>query len=83
LPDGEELREFAVPPRKPGLSVKQCAKGFRIQQQLKNLGIGKETDDENGEHGVDHDANSEIISFINGVFMSCKIVGNTPSNVLS
>jgi predicted peroxiredoxin len=38
-PDIDELREFSVTVRKSGISIGQCAQGFRMISILKNLGI--------------------------------------------
>jgi hypothetical protein len=40
VPKVEEARDFSVLVRKSGMSIKQCAQGFRILQILRNLGIG-------------------------------------------
>ena len=38
-PDIDTLREFSVTVRKSGISIGQCAQGFRMINILKNLGI--------------------------------------------
>ena len=37
--DIDELREFSVAVKKSGISIRQCAQGFRMINILKNLGI--------------------------------------------
>ncbi len=76
----EAVREFAVTMRKSGITFRQCTEGYGIHQLLKNLGIGGVPNDENGEG---HDANGEIISFMEGIFMACKDLAIMPSKVLS
>ncbi len=86
-PNVEPMREFAVILNKSGVSVKQCAEGYRIVQLLKNRGINGETDgygynannDNNGNN--EGDPNKEIISFIEETYQSCKKFGISPSIV--
>ncbi len=77
IPNVEEVRDFTVLVRKSGMSIKQCAQGFRILQLMKNLGIG--------EHGKDDqyedDVTNEISSFLNIVHQRCKNLGITPTIV--
>ncbi|WP_458719520.1 helix-turn-helix domain-containing protein [Candidatus Nitrosocosmicus sp. R] len=41
----EEIREFATVVSKSGMTIQQCAQGFRIVQILKELGINDEFED--------------------------------------
>ena len=41
----EEIREFAIIVSKSGLTIQECAQGFRIAQILKELGINDEFED--------------------------------------
>ena len=41
----EEIREFAIVVSKSGLTIQECAQGFRIAQILKELGINDEFED--------------------------------------
>jgi hypothetical protein len=50
--------------RKPGVSFRRYTDTHRIQQMSRNLGIRRETD---GDHGEDHDANREKISFMEAI----------------
>jgi hypothetical protein len=72
MPDIKELRQFAVPVKKSGVSIKQCAQGFRMVQLMSNFGI----------HAED-DAHEEFGSFVNGVYQSCKDLGVSPSAIPS
>lgn len=57
LPDVKAMRQFAVLVKKSGVFVKQCARGFRMLQLMKNYGIQVE-DDSHGEseeiESIDH-----------------------------
>src|SRR5919112_76553 len=59
--NGEEIRDFVKRFRKSGLSVEQCADGFRTTLLMKKLGILSE--DEN-----DQDNNEEFTAFVNGIY---------------
>ena len=43
----EEIREFAIIVRKSGMTIQECAQGFRIAQILKEFGINDEFEDGN------------------------------------
>src|SRR5919112_69802 len=58
--DGEEIRDFVKSVRKAGLSVKQCADGYRTTQLMKKLGIFN--DDE-----IHQDNNEEFTAFVNEI----------------
>ncbi len=59
--------------KKSGLSVKQCADGFRTTQLMRKAGILSE--DEN-----DQDNNEEFTAFVNEIYLNCKYVGIQPEN---
>jgi hypothetical protein len=44
IPDIKELRAFSIMVRKSGITIKQCAQGFRFIQILANFGIKDELD---------------------------------------
>ena len=69
--EAEEIREFVVLVKKSGLSVKQCADGFRTAQLMKKLCILSE--DEN-----DQDNNEEFTAFVKKIYLNCKNVGIDP-----
>ncbi len=69
--DGEEIRDFVKRFRKSGLSVKQCADGYRTAQLMKKLGILSE--DEN-----DQDNSEEFTAFVKGTYLNCKDAGIDP-----
>ncbi len=71
ISDGEEIRDFAKTVKKSGLSVKQCADGFRTAQLMKKTGILSE--DEN-----DKDNNEEFTSFVKEIYLNCKNAGIDP-----
>ncbi len=69
--EAEEIREFVVLVKKSGLSVKQCADGFRTTQLLRKTGIISEAKNE-------QDNNEEFIAFVNEIYLNCKNVGIQP-----
>ncbi len=77
IPNIEEVRDFVVTVRKSGISIKQCAQGFRVLQLMKNLGIGE--DDEDTKY--DDDATNEISYFLGTVYQTCKSLGIQPAIV--
>jgi hypothetical protein len=72
MPDLKEVRQFAVLVKKSGVSIKQCAQGFRMVQLMSRFGIH-----------VEDDAHDEFGSFVNGVYQSCKDLAIPPSIVPS
>jgi hypothetical protein len=72
LPDIKEVRSFAVLVKKSGVSIKQCAQGFRMAQSMKNYGIN-----------VEDDSHDEFGSFVNEVYQNCKDLAIPPSIVTS
>jgi len=44
IPDIEAIREFSIMVRKSGITIKQCAQGFRFIQILTSFGIKDELD---------------------------------------
>lgn len=79
IPNIEEVRDFAVKVRKSGMSIKQCAQGFRMLQLLNNLGVGENNGDV--KYDDDDDATNEIHYFIEKVHQNCKKLGIRPDIV--
>jgi hypothetical protein len=79
-PDIDELREFSVTVRKSGISIGQCAQGFRMINILKNLGIHEgDGDREGNDIGNKYDGDyNEIQSFIVDIYKNCRREGITP-----
>ncbi len=75
IPDIKEVRHFSITVRKSGMSINQCAQGFRMIQLLNSLGNGEGSDG-------DGDAANEITSFIEAIHTHCKNLGITPAIVL-
>ena len=72
-----DIRDFAVMVKKSRLSMEQCVHGFRMEQLMKNFGIGK-----NNEVGDwDYDDSKEISSFIIVIHRNCKKLGIPPEIV--
>jgi hypothetical protein len=46
-PGIEEIREFSIIVKKSGMTIQECAQGFRIAQILKELGINDEFEERN------------------------------------
>ena len=72
IPDIKEMRQFAVLVKKSGVSIKQCAQGFRMVKLMNNYGIQ-----------VEDDTQDEFGSFVNGVYQNCKDLSISPSIVPS
>src|SRR5919112_2551479 len=73
-PEAEEIREFVVLVKKSGVSVKQCADGFRTTQLMKKTGILNDNENEN-----DPDGSEEFIAFVQEIYLNCKNVGVQPA----
>jgi hypothetical protein len=73
-PEAEEIREFVVLVKKSGVSVKQCADGFRTTQLMKKTGILNDNENEN-----DPDSSEEFIAFVKEIYLNCKNVGVQPA----
>ena len=69
--DGEEIRDFVKLVRKAGLSVKQCADGYRTTQLMKKTGIL--SDDE-----IYQDNNEEFTAFVKEIYLNCRDAGIDP-----
>ncbi len=83
-PNVEDLRDFAATVRKSGISVMECAEGYRMIKLMRSLGINGETDGYGSSGNEnDRDANKEIISFLEEIYMNCKKSGISPSIVFS
>jgi hypothetical protein len=80
IPYIDELREFSVTVRKSGISIGQCAQGFRMINILKNLGIQEGDSDGDNDMGNKNDWQyNEFHSFIEDTYKNCKREGVTPS----
>lgn len=55
VPDIQVLREFSVTVRKSGITIEQCAQGFRFIQILSSFGISDEPD---ANHDLDFEYRS-------------------------
>ena len=55
----EEIREFAIVVNKSGLTIQECAQGFRIAQILRELGINDEFED-----GDDSASEQDLLEYI-------------------
>ena len=73
--DAKEIREFVVLVKKSGLSIEQCAQGFRTAMLMKNLGINCDSDD-GGK-----DVNEEFTTFVKEIYINCKNFGINPETL--
>ncbi len=53
MPNVEQVRDFSIEVKKAGMSIGQCAQGYRMFQVMKNLGI-TDDDDDNDENDLDN-----------------------------
>jgi hypothetical protein len=80
IPYIDELREFSVTVRKSGISIGQCAQGFRMISILRNLGI-QDGDDDDGIDNKYGGNYKEFSSFIEDIYKNCKREGVEPSTI--
>ncbi len=92
IPDVEEVRDFSIEVKKSGLTIGQCAQGYRMFQLMKHLGIN---DNDNNENKIDNlyvttDPNSntkinynEFSSFVQSIYQNCKNHGFKPNDIFS
>ena len=96
VPEIEALRDFAITVKKSGLSIQQCAQGYRMAQLMKGLGIEDEdgdadaytTDSNSSSNGISNDINIEgkkmdFPSFVKEIYSNCKNLGITPTIISS
>ncbi|MDQ6723299.1 MAG: hypothetical protein M3Z01_03430 [Thermoproteota archaeon] len=89
----EETRDFAIKVKKSGISVAQCAEGYRMYQIIKNLGVvdgdfyGDITTKEDfgigGYSNRDRINPMEFSTFVQDIYLNCKKLGISPDIVLS
>ena len=96
IPEIEALRDVIITIKKSGLSIQQCAQGFRMAQLMKDLGIDDEDWDADGytrgsnnsSNGSGSDINIEgkkmdFPSFVKEIYSNCKNLGITPAIIPS
>jgi hypothetical protein len=97
IPIAEELRNFTIAVKKSGISIGQCAEGYRMVQLMKNLGITVEGNEDDG--GVKDDLNNnnnssgdisrhrinynEFSTFVQEIYMNCKNFKIKPAIIFS
>ena len=85
--DIDEIKEFMGLVKKSGVSIEQCAKGFRTTSILKGFGIENEDDeyDDNDGNGITGNGNDykEFSTFVEGVYKNCKTLNISPVIILS
>jgi cell division protein FtsB len=84
--DIDKIRDFTVLVRKSNMSIEQCAQDFRTTNILKNLGIHEGDDSvyviDNDNKNFDNSQYNELSTFIQDIYLTCKNLGVTPSNIL-
>ena len=86
--DIDEIKEFVGLVKKSGISIDQCAKGFRTINILKGFGIENEDidddddDDGNGTTGINND-HKEFSTFVEDVYKNCKTLNISPAIIQS
>ena len=96
IPEIEALRDFAITVKKSGLTMQQCAQGYRMAQLMKGLGIdddeedadGYTTDSNSSSNGIGNDINIEgkkmdFPSFVKEIYSNCKNLGIPPAIIPS
>ncbi|HEY6537379.1 MAG TPA: hypothetical protein VIY08_16535 [Candidatus Nitrosocosmicus sp.] len=95
MPNVEQVRDFSIEVKKAGMSIGQCAQGYRMFQVMKNLGI-TDDDDDNDENDLDNpdvSGNSnksnnkikynEFSSFVQSIYLYCKKHGIEPNMIFA
>jgi len=97
MPNVEQVRDFSTEVKKAGMSIGQCAQGYRMFQLMKNLGIDVDDDDnENDENNLDkpdlygnsNKSNNKIkynefSSFVQSIYLYCKKHGIEPNMIFA
>ena len=86
IPNVEEVRNFSIEVKKSGLSIGQCAQGYRMFQLMKHLGI--KDDNENEDMTENSNSNTKInynefSSFVRSIYQNCKNHGIEPNDIFS
>ena len=81
IPNVEELREFVVAVKKSGITIEQCAQGFRTAQAMKNLGIPVDGNDDCNDDS--HNNNKDFYFFVDEIYLNCKNLGIPPDIIPS
>jgi hypothetical protein len=97
IPIAEELRNFTIAVKKSGISIGQCAEGYRMVQLMENLGITDDGNEDDG--GVKDDLNNnnnsggdisrhrkdynEFSTFVQEIYMNCKNFKIKPAIIFS
>ena len=88
--DIDEIKEFVGLVKKSGISIDQCAKGFRTINILKGFGIENDDiddddDDDDDGNGITDNSNGykEFSTFVEDVYKNCKTLNISPAVILS
>jgi hypothetical protein len=82
IPDIDQLRAFAITVKKSGMSIAQCAQGYRTAQLMKCLGV----DDDDRDDSSSIKANGKTIdfqTFVEQIYFNSKNMGIPPAIIPS
>jgi len=91
IPNIDELREFAVTVKKSGMTMAQCARGYRMAQLMDSLGLSDddywESEDTEGDRITTYRTNyrkkMDFLTFVQDIYMNCKQLEINSSNIFS
>ena len=89
IPNIDELREFAVTVKKSGMTMAQCARGYRMAQLMDSLGLSDddywESEDTEGDRITTYRTNyrkkMDFLTFVQDIYMNCKQLEINSSNI--
>jgi hypothetical protein len=79
IPGIDELRAFAITVKKSGISMAQCAEGYRMAHIMKNLGVVDDEGDDEGGDVMGKGKNIGLPTFIDKIYFNCKKLGIPPT----
>jgi DNA-binding Lrp family transcriptional regulator len=89
IPDIDGIIDFIALVKKSNMSIQQCARGFRMTNMLRDLGIQDDNAvyvyNSNSNRNIDIGNNqyNELSTFIQDIYLNCKNLGVTPANIFS
>jgi hypothetical protein len=82
-----EIKQFAGLLKKSGISIEQCAEGFRTTNILKGFGIKNDDIEDDGDdsNGITGNSNAykEFSTFVEEFYKNCKTLNISPAIILS
>jgi hypothetical protein len=85
IPDIDQLRSFAITVKKSGISIAQCAQGYRMCQLMKNLGVVDDNDDDDDDSSniKVNGKNIEFHTFVEQIYLKSKNLDVPPAIIPS